>query len=140
MSRKVMIGYDGSEQSTRALDYAIRLLKQTEEESTEFHLAYVVEEPADWADPVPEEVLESLKKIGNDVLSNGVRMVKKLWETPITHLEFGSPPAKLLELADRLNVDLVVLGIAKHPASERILGTVSSFFFNARRYPILGVP
>jgi nucleotide-binding universal stress UspA family protein len=140
MPRKVLIGYDGSEQSMRALDYAISLLKQTEATSTEFHLAYVVEKPPNLADPVPEEVLESLKKVGNDVLSNGVRVVKKLWETPITHLEFGSPPEKLLKLADILKVDLVVLGIAKHPASERILGTVSSFFFNARRYPILGVP
>ena len=58
----------------------------------------------------------------------------------MTHLDFGSPPEKLLELADKIIPDLVVIGIAKHPASERILGTVSSLFFRTRRYPVLGVP
>jgi nucleotide-binding universal stress UspA family protein len=140
MARKVLIGYDGTDQSDRALELAIKLLKQIEGEPIEFHLAYVVEKPAGIADPVPDEALDSLKKAGNDTLTNGARIVKKLWETPITHLEFGSPPAKLLELADNLKADLVVLGIAKHPASEQILGTVSSYFFKARRYPVLGVP
>jgi nucleotide-binding universal stress UspA family protein len=102
MPRKILIGYDGTEQSVRALEFAIKLLQQTEPEPTEFHLAYVVEKSASIADPVPEEVLDSLKKKGEEILSNGARIVRKLLETPLTHLEFGSAPQKLLDLADKL--------------------------------------
>lgn|SRR5487761_1449996 len=138
MARKFLIAYDGSEESVRALELAIEL--QEQKGPTEFHLAYVVEKPIDIADPVPDELLESLKKEGDEILSNGARFVRKHLEIPYVHLEFGSPAHMLLELADRLQPDLVVLGIAKHPPSEKILGTVSSFFFNARKYPVLGVP
>jgi nucleotide-binding universal stress UspA family protein len=140
MTRKFLIAYDGSEESFRALSFIIKLHQQTQEDTTEFHIAYVVKKPVNIADPVPDELLESLKKEGDEILSEGARFVRKRLETPFVHLEFGSPPQKLLELADLIRPDLVVLGIAKHPPSEKILGTVSSFFFNARRYPVLGVP
>jgi nucleotide-binding universal stress UspA family protein len=141
MPRKFLIAYDGREESVRALEFAIRLAQQQSEgEPTELHLAYVVEEHAGIADPVPEELLDSLIKRGDEVLSNGARFVRKQLETPFVHLEFGSPPQKLLELADHLKPELVVLGIARHPPTEKILGTVTSSFFNARKYPVLGVP
>lgn len=140
MTRKILIGYDGSEESARALQFAVELLQQSNGETTEFHLAYVVQKPSNIADPVPDELLDAFEKEGDNVLSDAARYVRKQLETPYIHLEFGSPPQKLLELANRLKPDLVVLGMAKHPSSEKILGTVSSAFFNARRYSVLGVP
>jgi nucleotide-binding universal stress UspA family protein len=140
MTRKFLIAYDGSEESFRALSFAIKLQQQSQGDAKEFHIAYVVEKPVNIADPVPDELLDSLKKKGEEILSEGARFVRKQLEIPFVHLEFGSPPQKLLELADLIRPDLVVLGIAKHPPSEKILGTVSSFFFNDRRYAVLGVP
>jgi nucleotide-binding universal stress UspA family protein len=55
-------------------------------------------------------------------------------------LEIGNPVERLLELADKLNPQLVVLGIPKHSSSESLIGTVSSQFLRSRRYPILLVP
>jgi len=52
----------------------------------------------------------------------------------------GNPGEKLLELAERLKPDLVVLGTLRHSASERLLGTVSSYFLKSRAYPLLIVP
>lgn len=139
--RKIFVGYDGTESSVRAMEFALRTLQEGDApQSIEVHLAYVVEKPHGIADPVPEEVVNSLRRAGEEILSNGARLVRKQLETPVTHLEFGSPPEKLLELADRIIPDLVVIGIAKHPASERILGTVSALFFKTRKYPVLGVP
>ena len=140
MLEKMLVGYDGTESSERALEFAIRLLEEGAPQTTEIHLAYIVDKPAHVADPIPEEVMESLQRSGQHILSNGALIVKKLLETPFTHLEFGSPPEKLLELADKLKPDLIVIGIARHPASERILGTVSSLLFKSRKYPVLGVP
>jgi nucleotide-binding universal stress UspA family protein len=137
---KILVGYDGTEQSERALEFAIKISQEIMTQTLEIHLAYVVEKPHGLADPVPEEAMESLQRTGQEVLSNGARIIKKRLETPVVHLEFGSPPEKLLELADKLKPDLIVIGIANHPTSERILGTVSSLLFKTRRYPVLGVP
>ena len=139
--KKIFVGYDGTESSVRALEFALSTLQgDGAPQSVEVHLAYVVEKLHGIADPVPEEVVDSLRRAGEEILSNGARLVRKQLENPVIHLEFGSPPEKLLELADRIIPDLVVIGIAKHHASERILGTVSALFFRTRRYAVLGVP
>ena len=137
---KFLICYDGSEQAIHALDFVIKLHQEIGAGSSEFHLAYVVEKSVNIADPVPDELLEVLQREGNEILSNGARSVRKQLEVPFVHLELGSPSQKLLELADKLQPDLVVLGIAKHHPSEKILGTVSTSFFNARKYRVLVAP
>jgi nucleotide-binding universal stress UspA family protein len=55
-------------------------------------------------------------------------------------LESGNPGEKLLELADRLKPDLVVLGTLQRSTSKKLLGPVSSSFLRVRRYPLLIVP
>ena len=135
---KILVGYDGSEQANRALSFAIEIAAQNDE--AEIHIAFVVKKPGGVIDPVPDEVLESLRRIGEETLSNAERRMKKDFARPVTHLETGNPGEKLLELADRLKPDLVVLGTLKHSTSDRLLGTVSSVFIRARRYPLLIVP
>lgn len=137
--QKILVGYDGTEYSERALEFALSLIEVAIKPS-EIHLVCVIDRPAGIADPIPDEVMESLMRAGQDILTSGARLVKKKFETPTTHLEFGSPADKILEAADKLKPDLVVIGIAKHPASERIFGTVSSLLLKTRRFPVLGVP
>ena len=138
MLRKLLVGYDGSAQAERALDFAIGIA--SENEGSEIHVAYVVQKPAGIPDPVPDEVLESIRRAGKEELMNAERLVKKNLIDVAVHLEVGSPGEKLLELAGRLKPDLVVLGTLQHSASERLLGTVSSYFLKSRSYPLLIVP
>lgn len=135
--RKILIGYDGTEQSVRALELAINL---NEQYNAELHLAFVLKKPSDIADPVPDEVIDALRKAGERTLSNGARLVRQELEEPVTHLEIGNPSEKLLELADKLKPVLVVLGMNRHTTTERILGIVSSNFLRSRKHPILVVP
>jgi nucleotide-binding universal stress UspA family protein len=135
--QRVLVGYDGTEHSERALQFVVGI---NDDYETEIHLAFIVNEPAGMADPIPDEVLDSIEKKGLDSLSNAERLVRKQFRKPVTHLEIGNPVEKLLELADKLNPQLVVLGIAKHSSSESLIGTVSSRFLRSRRYPILLVP
>jgi len=136
--RRLLVGYDGSFQAERALDFAVGIALQNE--GSEIHIAYVVQRPAGVPDPIPDELMESLKRTGKETLVNAERAVKKnLIETTI-HLETGNPGEKLLELAGRLKPDLVILGTLQHAASEKLLGTVSSGFLKSRAYPLLIVP
>jgi nucleotide-binding universal stress UspA family protein len=135
--QRVLVGYDGTEHSERALQFAVGM---NDDYETEIHLAFIVNEPAGMADPIPDEVLDSLQKKGLDSLANAERLVRKQFHKPVAHLEIGNPVDRLLELADKLNPQLVVLGIRKHSSSESLIGTVSSQFLRSRRYPILLVP
>ena len=133
-----MVGYDGSIQAERALDFAIGIALQSE--GSEIHIAYVVQKPAGAPDPLPDELLESLKSAGSDTLVNAEWVVKKNLIDATIHLEMGNPGERLMELARKLKPDLVVLGTIRHSTSERLLGTVSSHFLKSRSYPVLIVP
>lgn len=80
---KVLVGYDGTEQSKRGLQFAIGM---NDDYETEIHLAFVVQEPAGMADPIPDEVLESLQKRGQESLLNAELFVGKQFRKPVTHL------------------------------------------------------
>jgi nucleotide-binding universal stress UspA family protein len=135
--RRILVGYDGTPQSERALEFALGISEQYE---IEMHLVLVVQEPSGMADPIPDELIESLLSGGRETLSNAARLVKKQFGKPVMHLETGNPREKLLDLADQLKPDLIVVGMVKHSSSEKVLGTVSSYFIRSRKYPVLLVP
>jgi nucleotide-binding universal stress UspA family protein len=138
----ILVGYDGTEVSIRSLEFATQLLfdGSKHNQPPEFHLAYVLEKPRGISDPIPDEVMASLRRTGEEILSNGARVIRKQFAKPIMHLEFGSPPEKLLEIADLLHPDLIVIGIRSHTTSEKILGSVSALLFKTRKYRVLCVP
>ncbi|MDG6920973.1 MAG: universal stress protein [Nitrososphaerota archaeon] len=136
--RRFLVGYDGSVQAERALEFAIAIASQTE--GSEIHVGYVVQKPGGVPDPIPDELMASLRRTGRETLMNAERTVRKNLVEVAVHLEAGSPGEKLLELAGRLKPDLVVLGTLQHSASEKLLGTVSSYFLKSREFPLLIVP
>lgn len=135
---KILVGYDGSRESRRALDFAMSIANHYD--GAEIHVAHVVQKPAGAPDPVPDEVMEALRKAARQTLLEAERAVKKSLGTPVVYLEVGSPGETLLGLADRIKPGLVVLGTLERPASERLLGTVSSSFLRSRRHRLLIVP
>ncbi|HEY7082947.1 MAG TPA: universal stress protein [Nitrososphaeraceae archaeon] len=133
---RILIGYNGTIQSEHTLELIAGINWQYE---VEIHLAFIVQEPSGMADPLPDEIMESLSIRGQETLSDAARQVRKRFGNPILHLDAGDPNEKLLELAETLEPDLIVIGMTKH-SSERILGSVSSNFIRSRKYPILLVP
>jgi len=134
---RILVGYDGSEEASRALEFAIGLAG---EGGLEIHLAYVVQAPPGMFAPVLDEVMDSIRAAGEETLASGARHARNSLVKPITHLESGNPGEALLRLAESLKPELVVLGATRHSLSERLLGTVSSTFLKSRKYPLLVVP
>ena len=97
--RKILVGYDGSDQAARALDFAIAIAAQRG--GAEIHIAFVVQKPGGAPDPAPDEVMDSLKVAAREELLDAGRVVTKSLATPVIHLETGNPGEMLLELADR---------------------------------------
>lgn len=138
MLRRFLVGYDGSAQAERALEFAIAIALQNE--GSEIHIGYVVQKPGGVPDPVPDELMDSLRRAGKETLANAERLVRKNLLDAAIHLEVGNPGEKMLGLASRLKPDLVVLGTLQHSTSEKLLGTVSSYFLKSREFPLLIVP
>ncbi len=136
--RKILVGYDGSDPAKRALEFAVSLGAFAG--GPEIHLAYVIQRPAWVLDPVPDGVMDSLGAAAKEELLDASRTVTKSLATAVSHIETGNPGERLLELADRIKPDIVILGTLRHPGSERLVGSVPSFFLRSRRYPLLIVP
>jgi nucleotide-binding universal stress UspA family protein len=135
-ARRILVGFDGSDQAVRALEFVLDAFG----EGNEIHLVYVVQEPKGIPDPVPDEVMDTHRAVGQERLSEAERIVRSGLSNAVLHLESGNPGEKLLELADVVRPDLVVLGTLRHSTAERLLGTTSTHFLRARRYPLLIVP
>lgn len=102
---KILVGIDGSEGSEQALNRAIKLI----DEYGEIILIAVIPTPQDNA-LLDNEMYGKIKKKAevmiNDVISDlGVHDFK------ITGLiDEGDPAGKIIDVASKLNVDLIVLG------------------------------
>jgi hypothetical protein len=64
-----------------------RAISLNDDTDTEIHIALVVQEPSGMADPIPDEVLESLQKRGQESLLNACRLVRKSFLKPVVILE-----------------------------------------------------
>ncbi len=128
MFRKVLVAIDGSSQSRLALSTAIDVAKVWK---AEIHAAYVIEIGLFSSLPVDNtwEVMYSLlDKEGKEILDNAVATGVKAGVPLKTHLRQGHAGQELLNLAEELDADLIVLGSLGKSGIERLLiGSVSSF-------------
>jgi nucleotide-binding universal stress UspA family protein len=128
MFRKVLVAIDGSSQSLRALTTAIDEAKVW---NAEVHAAYVIEIGLFSSLPVDNtwEVMYSLlDKEGKEILDGAVAAGAEAGVPFTTHLRQGHAGQELLNLAEEVGADLIVVGSLGKSGIERLLlGSVSSF-------------
>ena len=128
MFRKVLVAIDGSSQSQRALTTAIDEAKVW---NAEVHAAYVIEIGLFSSLPVDNtwEVMYSLlDKEGKEILDSAVAAGAEAGVAFTTHLRQGHAGQELLNLAEEVGADLIVVGSLGKSGIERLLlGSVSSF-------------
>ncbi len=110
---KILVAIDGSEGAEKALEHAVKLAREYEAKVTLLN--------------VQESKLFSLKpkvvkEIGEHVLSDAAAKVKELQLK--TQLEFGNPAETIIEVAEKGNYDLIVVG-------SRGLSSVKRFFLGS---------
>lgn len=126
--KKILIGYDGSESSKKALEKAIELAKNCQ---SELHIVGVVR-PFEFAaiDYIPPEEIEEyekeeltkeekyLKEAKEIAKEKGIEVVAKVME--------GEPAEELMAYADENGCDLIVVGHRGIGGFKRmILGTTA---------------
>jgi len=110
---KILVAVDGSESAEKALEYAVQLAKKHKAKVT---LLNVGESKIFGLKP------EVARGIGESILSDAAAKVKGLKLN--TKLEFGNPPETIIEVAEKRNYDLIVVG-------SRGLSSVKRFFLGS---------
>lgn len=122
---KILIAYDGSDLSKKALNQAIDLSKKY---NANLLLLTVTQHvcPISVTEEDCKKLDEILMKETEDLL-NGIK--KELEGHNIvaeTYVKMGSPAEEIVNLAKEKNVDLIVLGShGRHGAKKFLLGSVS---------------
>jgi nucleotide-binding universal stress UspA family protein len=134
MLRKVLLATDGSKDAALAARAAVDVCEGT---SAELHVVHV------WFS-VPTARLRpfmrtELKKLGNELLEDGVKRVEESGgRLTDAHLVEGRAADEILEIAEQIRADLVVIGSrGLGPVGRIALGSVSEAVIHHSRCPVL---
>lgn len=131
---RILVAMDGSENSKRAGDYAIKMGLELHTDVVALHVVPV-------GKPFPEENLEKgtkhdyayLDKVGEQSISAGVDLEIEIVraETPVVN--------EIVEYANKKNIDLIVIGIRSVSEFKYMLGSTASGVVETARCPVLVV-
>lgn len=120
MSKKILVGIDGSPQGDKAFAFALDLARQA---GGRLHCCAVVYgaeiEMAEASEREP--LVERRRQRVNKHLQALLESTSGQASTPIAHVLEGHPVEQLLELAERENVDHIVVGHRSKGLFERLL-------------------
>ncbi|RLI86040.1 MAG: hypothetical protein DRO98_05985 [Archaeoglobales archaeon] len=141
---RVLVGTDGSELAKKAVEYAAGLAMQNKGEVLLLHVIGVEPKipPSIWTTSEVErrdrEYLEKLRVAGESLLKEESNRIALTGVKVSTRIEFGDPAEKILEVAERENVDMIVLGVRGTSKWKRLLlGSVSEKVIENARVPVL---
>jgi nucleotide-binding universal stress UspA family protein len=150
---RILLASDGSETAAHATEVAVELSKKTD---SELHVLYVVEyspallypQAADtsWVvqedlAPIQEEQGQQFEQVARRTLDAEVQQVRAVGGTVAqAHLRMGTPDAEVVDLAEELDVGLVVVGSRGLGGIRRaLMGTVSDSVVRHAHCPVLVV-
>jgi len=103
--KKILVGFDGSEGSEKALNKAMMLI----EENGELIILAVIPVPSD-KNLVDQTAYNLLKKKATNIINEVVRDIGSHDFEISGMVEEGNVAAKIIDVANDLNCDLIVLG------------------------------
>lgn len=138
MFKKILVGVDGSDVSLHAARRAISIAKIS---NSELHIIYVVEGiplAGNIEKSIKSQVKQRLEKDGKVFLDNISEMAKNEGCSITQHIVEGSPGSTIVDTAEELGCDLIVVGSLGHSAISRVLlGSVSSYVVNYAKINVL---
>ncbi len=138
-SQKIVIGFDGSEYSKKAVEYAVN---NFDKKST-IYLVYVEEmlAPLYLSNPslfIDDDVIKKIREKTKKELKHQVEIInKKGFKAQYEYVE-GYPPDQILSEAKRKNADVIIVGsrgMGRWKGS--VLGSVSQALTVLSKFPLL---
>lgn len=135
---KIFVPVDGSELALDAVRHALRLRREKLEAT--FVLA-TVQEPTFLYEMVLPPGADVLERLSGAVGSRALASAEALFDAEGVRFEreigAGEPAAAVVEMAERLGCDVIILGARGHGAlRSALLGSVSQGVLHASRLPV----
>ncbi|MCB5910240.1 universal stress protein [Streptomyces pinistramenti] len=135
----IVVGVDGSDSSWRAASYAAGLARRQGSMLALVYVQPVLPAGATMGAPVMDVTNEVAEELMAEIRSSTERfqgLYDLRWEF---HTLRGDPYAGMVQMADELRADAVVVG-ASESAGHRIMGSVAVRLVKAGRWPVTVVP
>lgn len=144
MTRKIVVGYDGSETAQRALDFAIT---RAQVEGDSIVIAHVLEwSPYSFLTPSEVEERhrrrnEELQRAETAILSPVMAKVEQAGIPVSTVLRYGHIAETMCRIAKDENASMLIIGRMGHSGfAARIFGSVAATLAQAAPVPVVIVP
>ncbi len=137
MIKNILIPVDGSEGSDRAVTHAITLAEVCGAKLNFLYVANINQLAINAC--LSDAILEAVTKAGNVILDRAIQMVPTGIEKE-AFSETGSPAVVILDFADSIEADLVVMGSRGLGVVKGVLlGSVSQYIVEQSKCPVLVV-
>ncbi len=141
---KILVPYDGSAPSRRAVEYALRIATAVGRPAVELHLLNVQDTDLSIADYFDRDAVEVAARIvaarresGAKLLETPARSVESSGVRVVQTVLLGDPAAVIGSYADDQNCDMVVMGTrGLSPVGGLFLGSVTSKVIHLVKVPV----
>ena len=135
--KKILVPLDGSANSFRGLDVAIQMARESHATVTGLYVVGIVK-------PRTNDSITSLEKI---LLGHAQKLMKKAKLKAakkgilfFDRVSYGDDGKRIVEIADKQNFDLIVIGSrGMGAAKELFLGSTSNYVLHKSKKPVLVV-
>jgi nucleotide-binding universal stress UspA family protein len=139
--RKVLVAFDGSDSSKRALQYVIDFARD-HAATLEVHLLNVQQEPVLYGEYVTSTIIDQLQQSliasADQALEWPIDQLKAAGISYKAHTALGNVAAKVSEFADQLGCDTVVMGTRGLGSfTGMLLGSVATRVIHEVSVPVL---
>ena len=139
MLKKILVAIDGSPQSLKALDIAIDMARRFE---SRLYIIHVIEEQkymlAINYPPAYPEMVDSLLKSAKELLDDATKKAVEQGINAEQLLERGDAASKIIDAADNLGVDMIVMGSrGLRGITKFLLGSVSERVVKYSKRPVM---
>ncbi|MGC9208427.1 MAG: universal stress protein [Nitrososphaeria archaeon] len=139
MINKIVVGYDGSAHAKAAIEFLKRLKEFNE---AEIHIVTVIDlaQLYSYGVEIPQSVFENIKKHSEDELKKVVEEIKSAGGKAVAVLIEGSPADAILDYAQKIQADMIVVGSRGLSTFKGLLlGSVSAKLVRESKIPVLVV-
>lgn len=131
--RKILVGFDGSEGSEQALNRAMMII----DEYGELFLLGVIPKPSNKAF-VDDEMYRKIKKKARILIDSVIADIGSHEYDIKGMVEEGDPAARIIDISNKLNVDLIVLGSkGTSKLGQYLIGSVANKVVQYAHKPVM---